>query len=1136
MKKLITPNILFFMNQNQMKSNFLFFLIFFFGFSFFGFSQSVLVNSVVPNPACGGETVTVTFQTTNGNGVSNRYRSGTSFAVYLSSNSGGAPYSLLGPLTLLPYTFSGGNETVNSNVQGTIVLPANAVGTYKIAIGSTGPDFSAVNGTGASPDFTVNAAPSGGTVSGGSTVCPGTNNTVLTLSGHNGTIEKWQSSPFSDFSASVIDIINTTASLTATNISTTTYYRALLTNGTCTSKSSVAAVIVDPNTGIVSSNQSICSGTQPANIVLTGSTGTVQWQRSTDNIEFSNINGATSATLTSAQMGVLTETTYYRAAVTGGCGTVSSSVVTVTVSPATVGGIVLSDTMVCSGNNSTVLTLTGYTGNIIKWQSSDMQNFNSPVDIDNTTSALTVTNLTTTNYYRAVVQSGACSVANSSQVKITVRNSPNGGTLSGSATVCYGINSTTLTVTGYTNNSIQKWQSSPVSDFSSGVVDITNTSATLTVTNLTTTTYYRVVVATMNCSNYSTTAVITVNPMLTASIVSNNSPVCSGTNAVFNVNGTSGATLTYTLNGQSPQTIDLTGGTGTITVAGAITDQMLSLVSVSLGTCSAYISGSSTVVVNNSNVWTGAVDNQWSTSGNWSCGVVPTLNSDVIINSGSVLVSGSDAFANKLTLNGTSSLTVNSGNNITVTDAVIVASGSNMTLQNNSNLIQINDVDNSGSVVVNRESSALMRLDYTLWSSPVASQNLLAFSPLTVQTRFYVYNSATNVYNAIAPGSNDFQLGKGYLIRMPDSHPITPTKWNGVFTGVPNNGNVDFTAYNGGAGFRYNGVGNPYPSPVDMNSFVNGNAGNITGTLYFWRKTNNATTNPGYCTWTTAGFVSNGEAQVVDPNGILRTGQGFLVEMINSATNVSFTNGMRVIVDADQFFRNGDLAQGRGLVGDRVWLNVSNASGADNQMLLGYFPSATLGVDYGIDGKAIEDAPVSLTMEIAGGNYLIQGRPSFDAADVVPLRFKTSYAGAHSISIDHLDGLFLGSQNVYLRDNLLNVTHNLKTSAYSFASDAGTFSNRFEIIYQTLLSNNLVNFNENTVVVYKDKNGDLNVNANAVTLNTVEVFDVRGRKLARKESINDSTVVISGLTEENAVLFVKVTATDGGIVNKKIVF
>lgn len=1124
-----------FLENSKVRVSLLFFLFLFLFLlaDFTGFSQSVQVTNVSPSPVCAGQSVTITFNTTNGNGQNRWYDSGTQFLALLSSNTGGTPYSSLGNITILPYTFAGGNGVVNSGVQAQVTLPVNASGNYRIAVGSFGPLYlGAFTGGGASPLFTVNAAPSGGTVSGSASVCPGTNSTTLTLSGHTGSVVKWQSSPVSNFSSGVTDIANTTTSLTAVNVASTTYYRCMVTNGTCTAISSVASVTVNPTAGTVSSDQSICSGTQPANIVLSGSTGAIQWQRSNDNISFTNINGATNATLTSGQMGALTATRYYRARLTGGCGVIYSAVVTVTVTPQSVGGTVLSDTTVCSGNNSSTLTLTGHTGSVIKWQSSMQQNFNNPTDIANTTTTLTVTNLAASMYYRAVVQSGNCASANSSRVRITVLNSPNGGTLSGSATVCYGNNSTTLTLTGYTNT-IQKWQSSSVADFSSGVIDITNTTASLTVTNLTATTYYRaVVVNNNNCTSYSTVATITVNPQLTVSITGNNSPVCVGSDAVFNLSGTNGATITYTINGGGNQFVVVTGGTAMVTIAGPIANQTLSLVSVSFGACSVNISGTSTVMVNTINTWTGVVDNQWGTAGNWSCGILPNASTDVVINAGAVQVSGINALASSLSLNGTSVLTVNSGNSITITNAVNVVSGASFVLQNNANLVQVNDVANTGDVTVNRNSSALMRQDYTMWGSPVATQNLLVFSPQTLSNRFYEYTSSTNVYTSISP-SNNFAVGKGYLIRMPNNHPTTPTVWNGQFIGVPNNGTINLSMVNGGAGFGYNAIANPYPSPVNMTSFVNGNVGNITGTLYFWRKTNNANTEPGYCTWTTAGFVSNGEAQVVDPNGIVRTGQGFIVEMSGAATSLSFTNAMRSTDTANQFFKN---TVSEILIGDRIWLNITNTSGANNQMLVGYFANATLGVDFGIDGKAIEDAPVSLTMDLSGGLYLIQGRPTFDVADVVPLYLKTSYSGMHTISIDHMDGVFSGSQTIYLKDKLLNIVHDIKTSAYSFTSTSGSFADRFEIIYQNGTLGSQESFYNNNLLVYKDGQGNLNIKVEGDLLNEVEVYDISGRKIIHNKTIDSDLMVLTNVGLERTVLLVKVKLQSGVIVDRKIIF
>jgi hypothetical protein len=240
-------------------------------------------------------------------------------------------------------------------------------------------------------------------------------------------------------------------------------------------------------------------------------------------------------------------------------------------------------------------------------------------------------------------------------------------------------------------------------------------------------------------------------------------------------------------------------------------------------------------------------------------------------------------------------VTISSGNDVTLQGALTVSSGS-FTLENNANLIQTSDAANSGNIIVKRNSSALKRQDYTLWSSPVVGQNLLAFSPQTLTNRFYEYNPSSNNYVAITPGTNSFIPGNGYLIRMPNNHPATATVWNGQFTGVPNNGNVPVTMSS-----TYNLVGNPYPSPISMSTFVSENTASITGTLYFWRETNLNTSNNAYCTWAGGTFVTNGEAEVYNPSGIIQTGQGFIVAAKSGMTALNFNNTQRTNNHANQF-------------------------------------------------------------------------------------------------------------------------------------------------------------------------------------------------------------------------------------------
>ena len=370
----------------------------------------------------------------------------------------------------------------------------------------------------------------GGSISGSTTVCSGTNNTTLTLIGHIGSITKWQSSPVSDFSSEVIDIANTTSTLTSSDLIVTLNYRAIITSGTCASvESSFGTITVNGN---VSGSSTVLSGSNSTNLTLSGHTGSViKWQSSPVSdfssgvIDIAN----TTATLTATN---LTATLHYRAVVACGANpSARSGFATVTVDSSLVGCTHSGNITVCSGVNSTTLTLSGHSGSITKWQSSPESDFSSGViDIANTTTTLTAANLTTTLHYRHIVGSSPCTSASNSFARIAVSPTSVAGIVTGSATVCTGTNSTTLTLSGHTG-SITKWQSSTVSNFLSGVINIANTTSALTVTNLTTTTYFRAFVSSGLC-DFSTTNIVqvAVSPLAIIKTITGASDVCYGTN------------------------------------------------------------------------------------------------------------------------------------------------------------------------------------------------------------------------------------------------------------------------------------------------------------------------------------------------------------------------------------------------------------------------------------------------------------------------------------------------------------------------------------------------------------------------------------------------------------------------------
>lgn len=66
------------------------------------------------------------------------------------------------------------------------------------------------------------------------------------------------------------------------------------------------------------------------------------------------------------------------------------------------------------------------------------------------------------------------------------------------------------------------------------------------------------------------------------------------------------------------------------------------------------------------NIWTGSINTQWENPGNWSCGTVPDMNTDVLISAGSSVIN-SNITIRSLSISPGATLTVNSGYTLTIT-------------------------------------------------------------------------------------------------------------------------------------------------------------------------------------------------------------------------------------------------------------------------------------------------------------------------------------------------------------------------------------------------------------------------------------------------------------------------------------
>lgn len=523
-----------------------------------------------------------------------------------------------------------------------------------------------------------------------------------------------------------------------------------------------------------------------------------------------------------------------------------------------------------------------------------------------------------------------------------------------------------------------------------------------------------------------------------------------------------------------------------------------------------------------SNVITLTIENTTWNGTTWTNGTPSSCKKVVINDGGTFSTSGTSIEAGNLTVSNASNFILSSGDFVELVGALVVEAGSTFTVSNNSNLIQNNNTINQGTILVARQSAPLMRLDYILWSAPVAGQNLLGFSPQTVANRFYTYNSSTNQYNVITPASNSFEPGTGYLIRMPNNHPTSPTVWSGTFTGVPNNGDVNITVVDD----TYNAIGNPYPSTLDADEFITTNS--LSEALYFWRKTNNATTSS-YATYTLAGGAgtdfNTGDPLELVPNGVIQVGQGFIAK--STSTQFVFNNSMRLHNTQNQFLRTANIDK------SRIWINLNGDNNFFHQTMIAYIPGTSLGEDAGFDGKYFNDSQNAITSLIDGVEYAVQARGNFDVLDVVNLSFKTQTAGQFNLSLGSFDGLFTGTQEIILKDLFTGIDHDIKNSTYTFSSDAGVFNERFQIVYinETLGINE--NPIDNAIVFVQNKN--LHIDAGQREIELVHVFDLSGRKIISKNFTNNTRVELnlSGLTRQT--FLVQFRTTDGAMISKKVI-
>ena len=602
----------------------------------------------------------------------------------------------------------------------------------------------------------------------------------------------------------------------------------------------------------------------------------------------------------------------------------------------------------------------------------------------------------------------------------------------------------------------------------------------------------------------------------------------------------------------------------------------------------------SITVKNNAKVWRGGTATDWNNPNNWKPYGIPSVSNCVIIPENTI-ISGTNynAFAKNVTVKSTGSFEIQSGNNLTVTDWIHVNTGGLFNIRNNAGLVQINGDDNTGNIRIEKITQPMNYYDYTYWNSPVTLASGFTLSSLSPQTAsdIWSYNPTVNGGSGkwvnLSP-STIMTPTKGYIVKAPDtfsSNPSTKVTYTATFVGTPNNGTIlapiskGTNANIGGLvadeDDEWNLIGNPYPSGIDVKKFLDlpENLSAIDGTIYVWTQIPQPTstardpfygdyvlnyTSNDYASFNKTGATGTASSAInvtTTPTGIIATGQSFFVKAASTlsngtTTNATFKNSMRVTNNIDpatgtyrELFKKRNNPKTASIVEEkhRIWLNLTNNSGAFSQTLVGYISGATQGLDRGFDGESFGGNNVTFYSIIPEAKLTIQGRAlPFDENDTVILGYNATKKGNYSIRIDHLDGVF-ANQNIYLEDKELNVTHDLKLKPYVFSTKVGDFNNRFVLRYggKTLgVNENSINENE-LKITYIQNNNTLVIN-NVLTDDIVEkiaLYNIIGQSIStwKIENQDQQNIQIPVKSISSGIYIAKIKTSKGELSKKIIV-
>jgi len=472
-----------------------------------------------------------------------------------------------------------------------------------------------------------------------------------------------------------------------------------------------------------------------------------------------------------------------------------------------------------------------------------------------------------------------------------------------------------------------------------------------------------------------------------------------------------------------------------------------------------------------------------------------TINSDVTVSNGGVLIINQSSTINKLT--------IQAGGKVTILADQALSSGS-VIIENTATFVDKNTytVTNPAPVVSATVNQTLTAGRNWYVSSPITSSTGLV-SQLSSATSVVGYNESTGLWDT---HTGALTAGKGYV--------SVSTTSNGdiTFNGTLNTGDVTVSLTRSGTNTSkpgFNLVGNPYPSYINWTE-ATANDANVLTTI--WYRTKNA----GQYTFYTYNPVSDIAAPSTPGlTSYIPPMQAFWVRVKDSNGGVlRFTNAMR----------EHDLSAGANLLKAPATkpqqkvlrLQVSNGMNSDETVLLFNDNASNEFDDYDSPKMMNNNTSIPEIFTAVGSeNLVINGMKSLNTDLNIPLGI-ISGVSSNNLSIRAAQvSNFDGNTRIVLRDNDLGLEQDITDGAiYTFKSGVVNSFSRFSIIFKTIdvetgIENEYLSASKLAMFVYQNSNKQIVVKHDIApnSLGKISIMNALGQNIVYTPAIGTKTII-----------------------------